>query len=47
MCDFVTLTVPRVSSALKAVDLKQVPAPLIIGERITLRDLARRRTGSG
>jgi len=28
------LTVPRVSSALKAVDLKQVPAPLIIGERI-------------
>jgi 5-methyltetrahydrofolate--homocysteine methyltransferase len=28
------LTVPRVSSALKAVDLKQIPAPLIIGERI-------------
>jgi len=28
------LTVPRVSSALKAVDLKQVPPPLIIGERI-------------
>jgi 5-methyltetrahydrofolate--homocysteine methyltransferase len=28
------LTTPRVSSALKAVDLKQVPAPLIIGERI-------------
>ena len=28
------MTVPRVSSALKAVDLKQVPAPLIIGERI-------------
>jgi len=28
------LTVPRVSSALKAVDLKQVPAPMIIGERI-------------
>jgi len=28
------LTIPRVSSALKAVDLKQVPAPLIIGERI-------------
>jgi 5-methyltetrahydrofolate--homocysteine methyltransferase len=28
------LKVPRVSSALKAVDLKQVPAPLIIGERI-------------
>ncbi len=25
---------PRVSSALKAVDLKQLPAPLIIGERI-------------
>jgi len=28
------LTIPRVSSALKAVDLKQLPAPLIIGERI-------------
>jgi len=28
------LTVPRVSSALKAVNLKQVPAPMIIGERI-------------
>jgi len=28
------LTVPRVSSALKAVDLKQLPPPLIIGERI-------------
>ena len=28
------MTVPRVSSSLKAVDLKQVPAPLIIGERI-------------
>ena len=28
------MSVPRVSSALKAVDLKQVPAPLIIGERI-------------
>ena len=28
------MTVPRVSSALKAVELKQVPAPLIIGERI-------------
>jgi 5-methyltetrahydrofolate--homocysteine methyltransferase len=28
------LTVPRVSSALKAVDLKQIPAPMIIGERI-------------
>jgi 5-methyltetrahydrofolate--homocysteine methyltransferase len=28
------LTIPRVSSALKAVDLKQVPPPLIIGERI-------------
>jgi len=28
------LTVPRISSALKVVDLKQVPAPLIIGERI-------------
>lgn len=28
------MTVPRVSSALKAVDLKQFPAPLIIGERI-------------
>ncbi len=28
------MTVPRVSSALKVVDLKQVPAPLIIGERI-------------
>ena len=28
------MTVPRVSSALKAVDLKQVPAPMIIGERI-------------
>ena len=28
------MTVPRVSSALKAVDLRQVPAPLIIGERI-------------
>ena len=33
-CDLITLTVPRVSSALKAVDLKQVPAPLIIGERL-------------
>ncbi|WP_428323793.1 dihydropteroate synthase [Nitrosopumilus sp.] len=28
------MTTPRVSSALKAVDLKQIPAPLIIGERI-------------
>ena len=28
------MTVPRVSSALKAVDLRQIPAPLIIGERI-------------
>ena len=28
------MSVPRVSSALKAVELKQVPAPLIIGERI-------------
>ncbi|MGI9566580.1 MAG: dihydropteroate synthase [Nitrosopumilus sp.] len=28
------MTVPRVSSALKAVELKQIPAPLIIGERI-------------
>ncbi len=28
------MTIPRVSSALKSVDLKQVPAPLIIGERI-------------
>ncbi len=28
------MTVPRVSSALKAVDLKQIPPPLIIGERI-------------
>ncbi len=29
------MTVPRVSSALKAVDLRQVPAPLIIGERLS------------
>ncbi len=28
------MTVPRVSSALKAVDLKQIPAPMIIGERL-------------
>ncbi len=28
------MAVPRVSSALKAVDLKQLPAPLIIGERL-------------
>ena len=28
------MTIPRVSSALKAVDLKQEPPPLIIGERI-------------
>ena len=28
------MTTPRVSSALKAVDLKQIPPPLIIGERI-------------
>ncbi len=28
------MTVPRVSSALKAVDIKQLPPPLIIGERI-------------
>ncbi len=28
------MSVPRVSSALKAVDLRQIPAPLIIGERI-------------
>ena len=28
------MTIPRVSSALKAVDLKQLPPPLIIGERI-------------
>ena len=28
------MVVPRVSSALKAVDLKQIPAPLIIGEQL-------------
>ncbi|PIW35962.1 MAG: methionine synthase, partial [Nitrosopumilales archaeon CG15_BIG_FIL_POST_REV_8_21_14_020_33_23] len=28
------MTIPRVSSAQKAVDLKQIPPPLIIGERI-------------
>ena len=28
------MTIPRVSSALKAVELKQIPSPLIIGERI-------------
>lgn len=28
------MAIPRVSSALKAVELKQIPAPLIIGERI-------------
>ena len=28
------LSVPRVSSSLKAVELRQIPAPLIIGERI-------------
>lgn len=28
------LIVPRVSSALKAVELKQIPAPLILGERL-------------
>ena len=28
------MATPRVSSALKAVDLKQIPAPMIIGERI-------------
>ena len=28
------LKIPRISSALKAVELKQVPAPLIIGERL-------------
>ncbi len=28
------MAIPRVSSALKAVDLKQIPTPLIIGERI-------------
>ena len=28
------MAIPRVSSALKAVDLKQLPAPLIIGERL-------------
>ena len=28
------LKIPRISSALKAVDLKQIPAPLIIGERL-------------
>ena len=28
------LIIPRVSSALKAVELKQIPAPLIIGERL-------------
>ena len=32
--DFIILTVPRISSALKAVDLRQIPPPLIIGERI-------------
>ena len=30
----ITLNTPRVSSALKAVDLRQLPPPLIIGERI-------------
>ena len=28
------MSVPRVSSALKAVELKQLPPPLIIGERV-------------
>jgi 5-methyltetrahydrofolate--homocysteine methyltransferase len=28
------LSIPRVSSSLKAIDLKQIPPPLIIGERI-------------
>lgn len=28
------MIIPRVSSALKAVELKQIPAPLIIGERL-------------
>src|SRR5437870_13713646 len=28
------LKIPRVSSALKAIDLKQIPPPLIIGERL-------------
>ena len=28
------MTIPRVSSALNAIELKQIPAPLIIGERI-------------
>ena len=31
---FTLLTIPRVSSALKAVELKQQPGPLIIGERV-------------
>ncbi|HKC79115.1 MAG TPA: dihydropteroate synthase, partial [Nitrosopumilaceae archaeon] len=28
------MKIPRVSSALKAIDLKQIPPPLIIGERL-------------
>ncbi|MBM2852496.1 MAG: methionine synthase, partial [Candidatus Nitrosotenuis sp.] len=28
------MKIPRISSSLKAVDLKQIPAPLIIGERL-------------
>ncbi|HEY8110894.1 MAG TPA: dihydropteroate synthase, partial [Candidatus Nitrosotenuis sp.] len=28
------MKIPRISSALKAVELKQIPAPLIIGERL-------------
>ncbi len=29
-----TTTIPRISSALKAIDLRQIPPPLIIGERL-------------
>ena len=28
------MATPRISSAIKAVDLKQIPPPLIIGERL-------------
>ena len=38
------MTVPRISSALNAVDLRQVPPPLIIGERLNTQGSRRAKT---
>jgi len=37
--------IPRVSSALKAVDLRQEPPPLIIGERLNTQGSKKAKDG--